>query len=320
MAVACEWECFVPCRTFGLQVGCNPLCTEGAIRDSRMVQSALRPTRLAKHRKVMIFIGVAPTLQSGMRSICAAQCTGGTDCTVSQDWMSKSEMKWQRLKIGLFRSCWIGTLKCSILQAQKFGDDINHFSLLFLYPTAFNCPFPLAEWVRAKVVKTSGTPSIRRSIPAFVICKILETGSIKALKQRTIQTAFKTWLFRWESDQRFTGMTFPSSLQNLTLVMINLAIFWGRILTMPLEHVLVHIHHTPAQTHRPFNPPDLFILFLQGNQVSSEWTGASNGLGRRGRVIYRHMWWNTSSYFWWKLGETNHPPCGSWWQMNMFFG
>ena len=134
----------VPCRTFGLQVGCNPLCTVGAIRDSWMVQSALSPTRLAKHRKVMIFIGVAPTLQSGMHSICAAQCTGGTDCTVFQDWMSKSEMKWQRLKIGLFRSCWIGTLKCSILQAQKFGDDINHFSLLYciqLHPIAlFHLP------------------------------------------------------------------------------------------------------------------------------------------------------------------------------------
>jgi hypothetical protein len=79
-------------------------------------------------------------------------------------------------------------------------------------------------------------------------------------------------------------MTFPSSLQNLTLVMINLAIFWGSILSIPLEHVLVHMHHTPAQTHRPFNPPDLFILFLQGNQVSSEWSGASNGFGRCGRV------------------------------------
>ena len=32
------------------------------------------------------------------------------------------------------------------------------------------------------------------------------------------------------------------SLQSLTLVMV----FWGRLLSTPLEHVLVHIHHTPS--------------------------------------------------------------------------
>ena len=147
-----------------------------------MVQSALCPTRLAKHRKVMIFIGVAPTLQSGMHSICTAQLTGGTDRTVFQDWMSKSEMKWQRLKVGLFRSCWIGTLKCSILQAQKFGDDINHFSLLYsiqLHPIAL---FHLPNASHAKVVKTSGTPSISRSIPAFVIMQDFGNGFYQSLE------------------------------------------------------------------------------------------------------------------------------------------
>lgn len=87
---------------------------------------------------------------------------------------------------------------------------------------------------------------------------------------------------------------------------------------MPLEHVLVHMHHTPAQTHRPFNPPDLFILFLQGNQVSSEWSGASNGFGRCGRVnvYYVYIYIGICDeivqvVFSWKRRETNHPPCGS---------
>ena len=107
-------------------------------------------------------------------------------CTLSalHNWPvgQTAQCSWQRLKVGLFRSCWIGTLKCSILQAQKFGDDINHFSLLYsiqLHPIAL---FHLPNASHAKVVKTSGTPSISRSIPAFVIMQDFGNGFYQSLE------------------------------------------------------------------------------------------------------------------------------------------
>ena len=83
-------------------------------------------------------------------------------------------------------------------------------------------------------------------------------------------------------------------------------------------------------TTHPRKPTDPLILPICSScffrEIKFRRSGLEHPTGWDGVVglifimcIYRHMWWNSSSYFSWKPGETNHPPCGKWWQMSMFF-